>query len=284
MGKPENLQLKRNVLSFLPRGYIPGRIRVADTCKGVSIAGHRKISCEWGTERFSHLETNGGAMRRKAQRRTLAKAGLWTEKTTVTQSKAAKRQTIRLAGNASISSEHCAHRHPPSTGYAERMRNLLSIGFNCYADYLASDLWKGIRDGCLETARYRCGMCGNKAVTAHHKSYQVDVLLGRRPDLLVATCHDCHRIIERDFDGTKTSIETANRRLNLLVHASRRERQRDKKRKDKPKKKPHATKKTYPPAEFGKVKPIVSNNNNTYVLPAQAFNDTRGWHSFLRNR
>lgn len=173
-------------------------------------------------------------MSRKAQRRTPAKAGLWTAITTATQSKAAKRHTKRRTGNASITSEHCAPRLPPSPGnaYTQRSKTLVEIGFNSYPEYLASDLWRSIRASILHRDNRKCRMCSKQATEVHHASYAKDVMLGENHGLLASVCNDCHCVIERNSDGTKTLLTEANRRFGILAAASKKKKRKWKKGED----------------------------------------------------
>jgi 5-methylcytosine-specific restriction endonuclease McrA len=97
--------------------------------------------------------------------------------------------------------------------YQQRNDNLRSIGFTSYKSYLSSGLWKGIRDAILARDCRNCVRCGFRAWQVHHLSYDVDVLLGKRPGKLISVCDDCHRKAERNQDGSKTPHKAANIRL-----------------------------------------------------------------------
>lgn len=162
-------------------------------------------------------------MHKKAQRRSPAKAGFWTARTTETQNKAARRN-IRRTGNApDTAQEHCAQRLMPSPGnaYALRMMVVNHIGFATYKDYLNSDMWRDIRGSVLERDRHKCKVCGSPANQAHHKSYKKEVMLGQALNLIVSLCQFCHGAIERDICGKKVSLSEANRRLHMMLEAGK---------------------------------------------------------------
>lgn len=102
---------------------------------------------------------------------------------------------------------------PELKGYRDRNAELKLYGWNTYAEYLASDEWEKIRGKKLRRDP-RCFVCWSSPATqVHHAAYDVEVLLGRVPELLVPICRSCHEHIELDEEGNKVSIEDANRRM-----------------------------------------------------------------------
>jgi hypothetical protein len=85
--------------------------------------------------------------------------------------------------------------------YQERNEILRQIGFASYADYLASDLWDGIRYRVLVAARRTCCACGGEASQVHHSRYTEGNLRGRNREDLHAVCRTCHEKAELDSGG-----------------------------------------------------------------------------------
>lgn len=89
---------------------------------------------------------------------------------------------------------------PWARTYAERNVILKSIGFDSYADYLKSDLWRDISARVLSKGR-RCWVCKRRrsAREAHHDIYTRRNLLGETLAGIYPVCHICHLAIE--FQG-----------------------------------------------------------------------------------
>lgn len=87
-----------------------------------------------------------------------------------------------------------------------RYRNLAlrKIGFESYADYLNSPLWREIRQKVLDKSR-ECYVCGGAATQCHHASYSRRVLKGLKLDRIFPICRFCHQQIEF-CDRTKTKL------------------------------------------------------------------------------
>ncbi len=97
--------------------------------------------------------------------------------------------------------------------YKTRNRVIKRLGFDSYRDYLASDLWKSIRSKVFRKAQGRCQTCRTRPATeVHHLKYWTKVLVGTKPELLIAVCRRCHQHAEFD-NGRKTTLNEANRRL-----------------------------------------------------------------------
>ncbi len=101
-------------------------------------------------------------------------------------------------------------------GYRERNRNLHAMGYSSYAEYLQSDLWKGIRSRVL-LPDTKCYICDRLATQLHHTAYRKCDLEGRDLRRLIPLCHPCHERIEfRDGDGEKLNIRQARIKMNQL--------------------------------------------------------------------
>jgi hypothetical protein len=83
-------------------------------------------------------------------------------------------------------------------GYSKRQDTLVDLGYDRYAEYLASDIWKVIRSKKLNESPY-CLVCARKATQVHHFCYLDVVLAGCADDMLISVCEDCH--VEIEFDG-----------------------------------------------------------------------------------
>ena len=84
-------------------------------------------------------------------------------------------------------------------------------GFDTYAAYLASDLWKAIRRRVLKKTP-KCQACEDRATLVHHRGYYLWVLRGETLTGLIPLCRTCHEHIEFD-NGEKVPLGWANSRL-----------------------------------------------------------------------
>lgn len=100
------------------------------------------------------------------------------------------------------------------TVYEQRDYLLKTIGFNSYAEYLASDLWKAIRSKVLSRDRKKCLVCQERATEVHHTDYELRTLKGLNNECLKSICSICHTWIEFD-NGSKVSLREANSRISL---------------------------------------------------------------------
>lgn len=99
--------------------------------------------------------------------------------------------------------------------YAARDAVLLEMGFDGYAAYLASDLWKGIR---AKNLHGNCVVCDRRGEVLHHIFYGKAVLDGTGiGKAIVVLCHRCHATIETTEVGTKRDLSEANNELFRLV-------------------------------------------------------------------
>lgn len=93
---------------------------------------------------------------------------------------------------------------------------LQKIGFQCYADYLASDLWRGIRNRFL-SRHPSCAVCSKRACQVHHAKYTLATLNGKDDRWLISVCRGCHLASEVDESGRKRSwIDSQKEMLRLL--------------------------------------------------------------------
>lgn len=82
--------------------------------------------------------------------------------------------------------------------YGYRVKTLKGMGFNSYDEYLASALWKDIRQRVLDRDGNQCRACGADAYTAHHIDYTRQALSGKDLSRLIAICRSCHYSVEFD--------------------------------------------------------------------------------------
>jgi len=100
--------------------------------------------------------------------------------------------------------------------YRGRQLILSDLGYRSYRGYLASDLWRSIRQRLLKRARHRCERCGSRATQVHHIGYSHDNLSGRKSRGLVPVCGGCHRLYELDGDCKVTMCEAKKRRKAMI--------------------------------------------------------------------
>jgi hypothetical protein len=100
--------------------------------------------------------------------------------------------------------------------YQARNHHLKTIGFDCYSNYLVSELWKSIREKVLRRDAHTCYGCRGFAFQVHHKEYTVAVLKGTNLTPLVSVCRDCHQKIEFDHKGNKISLQATNAALEAI--------------------------------------------------------------------
>jgi hypothetical protein len=106
---------------------------------------------------------------------------------------------------------------PKRDDYARRDALLFKMGFASYRDYLASRVWKQIRETVLsETPRCQC--CdGGLATAVHHVVYDFKTMRGRARHNLVAICDGCHFSIEFKGNSKVNSCKAVNNRLRDLM-------------------------------------------------------------------
>jgi 5-methylcytosine-specific restriction endonuclease McrA len=104
----------------------------------------------------------------------------------------------------------------PGIDYRARNAALRTLGFDTYAEYLDSKLWKGIREQVLERDNHRCRLCNLPAYSVHHASYGKAVLLGLELKWLAAICPSCHRQIEFTVSSRKRTSEEVGEEYRKL--------------------------------------------------------------------
>jgi hypothetical protein len=85
--------------------------------------------------------------------------------------------------------------------YESRAHVLKGLGFSSYQDYLASDLWRQVREKVFSEKGRKCFMCGLAASQVHHNRYHRNDFLGKRSKYLNPVCGTCH--VEIEFDGER---------------------------------------------------------------------------------
>lgn len=106
------------------------------------------------------------------------------------------------------------------SSYTDRDALLVTMGYRSYEAYLASELWRSIRDRAIKRDKH-CVVCGGEIECVHHESYANDVLRGANIRPLKSLCHDCHKVVEFRSSGEKRSMEEANVILHRLITGER---------------------------------------------------------------
>ena len=102
-----------------------------------------------------------------------------------------------------MSRTRAARKHT-GTRYDRRNAVLAEMGFTSYRAYLASDLWKSIRQQVFDRDGGICRLClKRKAKSVHHITYHEDTLRGETLDQLVSICGGCHLYSEFKPNGDK---------------------------------------------------------------------------------
>ena len=105
---------------------------------------------------------------------------------------------VRVSGGAAKATTTAGPR------YARRNAILKKMGFSSYKAYLASDLWKSIRQRVFDRDGGICRLClKRKAKSVHHITYHEDTLRGETLDQLVSICGGCHVYSEFNAKGEK---------------------------------------------------------------------------------
>ncbi len=92
------------------------------------------------------------------------------------------------------------------------LRDLRSLGFASYEEYLASETWRLIRDRVFATKGRECRCCGKTATQIHHRSYDIRVLQGDNLKPLEPICLKCHDHLHSNRD-----LGFANREFHRLT-------------------------------------------------------------------
>ena len=99
-------------------------------------------------------------------------------------------------------------------GYAQRNRNLKSLGYSSYAEYLRSFAWATLRELVFKEKGCLCVVCGHHATEIHHADYSMETLVGSTLVNLHPICRICHEKGEMD-GGVKRHLRDANRELGI---------------------------------------------------------------------
>lgn len=127
-------------------------------------------------------------------------------RTSTRQAKLDKRAAVATAGG--------------TAAYSIRNRELASMGYATYADYLASPLWATIRKRVFARSN-ACEFCGDRATQVHHSSYHRSVLDGSNLTQLHAVCRECHLYGEYGDAGAKMFPAEATQRMRDRTSAER---------------------------------------------------------------
>jgi len=101
-------------------------------------------------------------------------------------------------------------------GYEVRDASLRELGYKNYSEYLRSPEWKVLRADVL-SHRSICVVCDGSATQIHHYSYDMAVLLGIIPELLIPLCRYCHEDIEINEEGNKRLLEESQKRIHDML-------------------------------------------------------------------
>lgn len=105
---------------------------------------------------------------------------------------------------------------PRCEHYGGRNEILARMGFSTYRDYLASRLYRSIRERAFREYGHACEVCGLYANQLHHSDYDEDTLKGLNISGLVPLCEFHHEFIEITRSGKKRTLKDANRLLEIL--------------------------------------------------------------------
>lgn len=92
--------------------------------------------------------------------------------------------------------------------YTSRNANLKRLGFACYRDYLASELWREVRKKVYAAKGRACYLCGQPATELHHNRYHKNDLVGKKLKFINPICRGCHQGIEFQ-EGEKATLKQA---------------------------------------------------------------------------
>lgn len=99
--------------------------------------------------------------------------------------------------------------------FQKRDKALRNLGFESYADYLRSDLWRGIKKKVMGGYEAKmCYVCDMFVATElHHLTYETSVMRGNKPSHLYPVCEHCHEKIFEYSKRRRTNQKNATRRL-----------------------------------------------------------------------
>lgn len=100
--------------------------------------------------------------------------------------------------------------------YKSRTSVLARLGFQTYAEYLASPLWEKARRRARNRHGDHCVCCRAKATEFHHQSYGLKTLMGDNSKDVLPVCNGCHKRIEFNSDGSKRTFDEARKAFIAL--------------------------------------------------------------------
>lgn len=100
--------------------------------------------------------------------------------------------------------------------YESRNKILARMGFACYGDYLASKLWRGIREEVYKEKGRICLLCGEPAQALHHNRYNEAALRGIDNSCIEPVCNKCHESLEFE-NGQKVCLEKAATNFDRML-------------------------------------------------------------------
>lgn len=163
--------------------------------------------------RAAHREEQQRKSREEAERRRTSGKPVRKRRKHPWEGKACKSRTRK--------SRHSRHVDTSGRTYESRQFHLLGLGFADYAEYLASDLWAGIRQRVFAEKGRRCVLCREPATQLHHNRYHECDLSGRVLKHVHPICRECHVSIEFADDGTKRILEHVFAEFLRLLNAAR---------------------------------------------------------------
>lgn len=106
-----------------------------------------------------------------------------------------------------------------ANAYKKRNAVLREMGYASYKAYLASDLWKRIRERILSRDDHRCRVCNATATEVHHQKYTRIVLEGGYLLALYSLCRRCHENIEFKGGEKVKKLHKVAGRLNGMLNS-----------------------------------------------------------------
>jgi 5-methylcytosine-specific restriction endonuclease McrA len=105
--------------------------------------------------------------------------------------------------------------------YLRRNRILHTLRFADYAEYLASELWRSIRQRVLTRDKGLCTGCKGPANEVHHGSYTRANLTGLDLRDLYSVCRVCHHACEFKANGEKRPAHKTVKALKNILRPAR---------------------------------------------------------------
>ncbi|QDT08007.1 hypothetical protein K227x_64370 [Rubripirellula lacrimiformis] len=108
--------------------------------------------------------------------------------------------------------------HGCSKIFADRDAALHMLGFDCYSDYLTSDLWIWVRSN-LKDPKVCISCTSSSGLAWHHRRYDLPTLVGNfstDDSSIVRVCNRCHSTIHRE-EETWFDLDQVDARLSALM-------------------------------------------------------------------